>query len=279
MHEARRLARVNAEKRRTLTAGSGQKLGGAPVRRGVDIRSVIADAAASRAAITKGCASGVNAEREREIDKETNRNGFRTKADEDDANEEAIMIAYIYLFKKKKEKSTVTPTFHLAKRTLLAAREGSAKSNQNRGHEHHQSQRPQNPYSPPLTTQVQVTTKIHLPHPLNLHPQIPRHHPQTPGPAKSAPSSTHSTIFAAKPAPLNVRSCRRYPHRHLISKSARPKPCQAPSRTAIPKRRSNRSCPSMPRRRSCPRNPSAGSVIPAGTSWRASGGPALDAGV
>lgn len=101
MHEARRLARVNAEKRRTLTAGSGQKLGGAPVRRGVDIRSVIADAAARRATITKGCASGVNAEREREIDKETNKNGFRTKADEDDANEEAIMIAYIDLVQEE----------------------------------------------------------------------------------------------------------------------------------------------------------------------------------
>lgn len=101
MHEARRLARVNAEKRRTLTAGSGQKLGGAPVRRGVDIRNVIADAATRRATITKGCASGVDAEREREIDKETNKSGFRTKADEDDANEEAIMIAYIDLVQEE----------------------------------------------------------------------------------------------------------------------------------------------------------------------------------
>ena len=101
MHEARRLARVNAEKRRTLTAGSGQRLGGAPVRRGVDIRNVIADAAARRATITKGCASGVDAEREREIDKETNKKGFRTKADEDDANEEAIMIAYIDLVQEE----------------------------------------------------------------------------------------------------------------------------------------------------------------------------------
>ncbi|CAF9937570.1 hypothetical protein IMSHALPRED_000462 [Imshaugia aleurites] len=101
MHEARRLARVNAEKRRTLTAGSGQKLGGAPVRRGVDIRNVIADAAARRATITKGCASGVDAEREKEIDKETNKNGFRTKADEDDADEEAIMIAYIDLVQEE----------------------------------------------------------------------------------------------------------------------------------------------------------------------------------
>ncbi|CAD6582611.1 MAG: hypothetical protein ASARMPRED_001015 [Alectoria sarmentosa] len=103
MHEARRLARVNAEKRRTLTPGSGQKLGGAPVRRGVDIRNVIADAAARRATITKGCASGVNAEREREIDNETNKKGFRTKADEDDANEEAIMIAYIDLVQEEEK--------------------------------------------------------------------------------------------------------------------------------------------------------------------------------
>lgn len=101
MHEARRLARVNAEKRRTLTAGSGQKLGGAPLRRGVDIRNVIADAAARRATIMKGCASGVDAEREKEIDKETNKKGFRTKADEDDADEEAIMIAYIDLVQEE----------------------------------------------------------------------------------------------------------------------------------------------------------------------------------
>lgn len=103
MHEARRLARVNAEKRRTLTAGSGQKLGGAPVRRGVDIRNIIADAAARRATITKGCASGVDAEREKEIDKETNKKGFRTKADEEDANEEAIMIAYIDLVQEEEK--------------------------------------------------------------------------------------------------------------------------------------------------------------------------------
>ena len=101
MHEARRLARVNAEKRRTLTAGSGQKLGGAPLRRGVDIRNVIADAATRRAVITKGCASGVDAEREREIDQETDNKGYRTKAEEDDANEEAIMIAYIDLVQEE----------------------------------------------------------------------------------------------------------------------------------------------------------------------------------
>ena len=49
----------------------------------------------------KGCASGVDAEREKEIDKETNKKGFRTKADEDDADEEAIMIAYIDLVQEE----------------------------------------------------------------------------------------------------------------------------------------------------------------------------------
>ena len=94
-HEARRRARAAAEKRRTLTAGSGQKLGGAPVARGQDIRQVIADAATRRARVTKGCASGMD--RSRRIVEETSRNGFRTKAEENDANEEAIMQAYIDL--------------------------------------------------------------------------------------------------------------------------------------------------------------------------------------
>ena len=102
MHEARRRARAAAEKRKTLSAGSGQKLGGAPVRRGQDIRKVIADAASRRATVTKGCASGMTSkEKEREIVDLTNKRGIRTKAGEDDANEEAIMIAYIDLVQEE----------------------------------------------------------------------------------------------------------------------------------------------------------------------------------
>ena len=71
------------------------------MQRGADIRKIIADAAARRAAIMKGCASGVGAEREREIDRETNKRGVRTKADVDDADEEAIMIAYIDLVQEE----------------------------------------------------------------------------------------------------------------------------------------------------------------------------------
>ena len=99
MNEARRQARAAAERRRTLTAGSGQKLGGSAVRRGEDIRKVIADAATRRITVTKGCASGT--ERSKDLVDETSRNGFRTKAEEENANEEAIMQAYIEMIQEE----------------------------------------------------------------------------------------------------------------------------------------------------------------------------------
>ena len=102
MHEARRQARAAAERRRILTAGSGQKLGGAPVRRGADIRKIIADAAQRRVTVTKGCASeGTTKQREQEIIDSINKTSTRTKAEADDPNEEAIMIAYIDLIQEE----------------------------------------------------------------------------------------------------------------------------------------------------------------------------------
>ena len=99
MQEARRQARAAAEKRRVLAAGSGQKLGGAGVRRGENIRKVIADAAQRRITVTQGCASGTD--RGRGIVEETNQNGFRTKAENEDENDEAIMLAYIDLIEEE----------------------------------------------------------------------------------------------------------------------------------------------------------------------------------
>lgn len=94
--EARRIARVAAEKRRTLASGSGQRLGGAPLRAGQDIRSVIVDAIERRATITRGCANGEGGKSAAEIktivDNATH-NGFATKAEEDSANEAAIAQA------------------------------------------------------------------------------------------------------------------------------------------------------------------------------------------
>jgi hypothetical protein len=94
MHEARRLARAAAEKRATLSVGSGQKLGGRPLRVGTDIRKVIADAADRRGTVLKGCGSGEKNDDEVEyLATRAVQNGFKTKAEEDEANDRAIAAA------------------------------------------------------------------------------------------------------------------------------------------------------------------------------------------
>ncbi|KAL1651271.1 hypothetical protein SLS58_000610 [Diplodia intermedia] len=90
--EIRRQARVAAEKRKTLSAGSGQRLGGSTIPRGSNMRSVIADAAERRNKITQGCGSGNHA-MEQKVEEEARRLGFRTKAEMDDADKLAIAIA------------------------------------------------------------------------------------------------------------------------------------------------------------------------------------------
>ncbi|KAJ5115244.1 hypothetical protein NUU61_001003 [Penicillium alfredii] len=99
LDEARRRARAAAEQRRVLTKNSGRKLGGAPVLRGTDMRKVRADAAQRRIEVTQGCASGTD--RSAELAEEASRNGFRTKAEEDDANEQAILQAFIELIQEE----------------------------------------------------------------------------------------------------------------------------------------------------------------------------------
>ncbi|KAH8431860.1 metalloendopeptidase WSS1 [Aspergillus melleus] len=106
--EARRQARAAAEQRRALSAGSGQRLGGAPVLRGTDMRRVIADAAQRRIEVTKGCASG--ADNSADLAEEASRNGFLTKAEEDDANERAIMEAFIDLIEEE-ERERYGPSY------------------------------------------------------------------------------------------------------------------------------------------------------------------------
>jgi rubrerythrin len=106
--EARRRARAAAEQRRTLYAGSGQRVGGTGPARGADMRKVIADAAQRRIEVTQGCASG--ADNSTELAEEASRNGFRTKAEEDDANEQAIMQVYIDLIEEE-EREKYGPSY------------------------------------------------------------------------------------------------------------------------------------------------------------------------
>ncbi|KAF3069686.1 DNA-dependent metalloprotease WSS1 [Daldinia childiae] len=102
--EARRLARVAAENRRTINAGSGQILGGVGPRPGQDIRRVIVDAIDRRSNTLEGCAND-NQTRDdiRRIADTATRNGFRTQAEEDAANEAAIAQA-LWEFVDKEER-------------------------------------------------------------------------------------------------------------------------------------------------------------------------------
>lgn len=102
MHEARRLAREQAEKRKVQTqqsAGSGQRLGGTRPRPGEDIRRVIIEAVERRNKTLKGCGvkdkgdEGLDEQEIRRIEEQATRNGFRSKAEEDEANEAAIAQA------------------------------------------------------------------------------------------------------------------------------------------------------------------------------------------
>ncbi len=94
LDEMRRQARIAAEKRKSATKASagGHRLGGTrPIQRGVDMRKVIADAASRRNSITEGCASGsANAGR---LVNQQEQDGFRTTAEQDDANDWAIAQA------------------------------------------------------------------------------------------------------------------------------------------------------------------------------------------
>ncbi|EAA34780.1 hypothetical protein GE21DRAFT_379 [Neurospora crassa] len=113
MHEARRLAREQAEKRKvqtTLSAGSGQRLGGARPRPGEDIRRVIVDAVQRRNKTLKGCGvkdtgdEGLAEQEIRTIEEQATRNGFRSKAEEDEANEAAIAQALWELVQEDEKK-------------------------------------------------------------------------------------------------------------------------------------------------------------------------------
>ncbi|QPC75217.1 hypothetical protein HYE68_005969 [Fusarium pseudograminearum] len=102
--EARRLAREAAEKRRSRPgAGSGKRLGGSAPRPGEDIRRVIADAAERRSSTLKGCGTDNLSETQiQNISDSATKNGFRTQAEEDEANDAAIAQALWELVQEDK---------------------------------------------------------------------------------------------------------------------------------------------------------------------------------
>ncbi|KAI1258405.1 WLM-domain-containing protein [Xylariaceae sp. FL1019] len=102
--EARRLARAAAEKRRTHNSGTGQRLGGVALQPGQDIRRVIANAVEQRNRTLRGCANDNQTQEEIvEIANTATRNGFRTQAEEDAANEAAIAQALWEMIKEDEQ--------------------------------------------------------------------------------------------------------------------------------------------------------------------------------
>lgn len=192
MHEARRQARAAAEKRAALTAGSGQKLGGRPVRRGEDIRKIIADAAERRTRVTKGCSgSGMSADRERELVQETNKSGFRTKAEEDDANEEAIMLAYIDLVQEEEKQKWGDAYLPPSKENPLGSQGSPIKLEDEPSTSYNPDPRQRSfGHKPPIPTSTKPllppaslptpSSKANTPTPLPSQPSHPAPHPPPP---------------------------------------------------------------------------------------------------
>jgi len=102
LHEASRLARQAAERRRQLNKGSGQRLGGSGILQGQDARRIIADAVERRVRIERGCASGTLAGDEAARDEITKAEKVTTtQAGPDDENETTMMQAYIDLIQEE----------------------------------------------------------------------------------------------------------------------------------------------------------------------------------
>jgi hypothetical protein len=105
-HEALRLARAEAASRRADLGFGGRMLGGVAPRPGQDLRSAILESVERRRAGSElGCANNNRADRELQAISQTwLRNGFRTKAEEDAANEAAMAQALWELVHEEKKR-------------------------------------------------------------------------------------------------------------------------------------------------------------------------------
>ncbi|KAK3902891.1 WLM domain-containing protein [Staphylotrichum tortipilum] len=118
-HEARRLARVEAERRRQqqqqAVSSRGHRLGGSgpapgPIP-GPATRSAILDSLERRHGADLGCANNNHTEREIQAISQTwTRNGFRTQAEEDAANDAAIAQALWELVQEEQQQQRGLPS-------------------------------------------------------------------------------------------------------------------------------------------------------------------------
>lgn len=115
--DLRDLARAGAEKRKTmsvLSAGSGRRLGGSDIMLGQDAREVIAGQALLRNTINQGC--GSTRSDAGSLAQSSQATSFRTKAEEDDANDRAITQA-LYELMEEEETAKLNGTLQTAPAT------------------------------------------------------------------------------------------------------------------------------------------------------------------
>lgn len=110
--EVRRQARKAAEQRAKISKvqASGKRLGGKPVQPGRSVRETIARAALSRTKVETSCGTGTKEgdKAAKRAAEDSKRNGFRTKAEMDDANSAAIAQAMQELMELDEERDIDT---------------------------------------------------------------------------------------------------------------------------------------------------------------------------
>ncbi|KAI1618510.1 WLM domain-containing protein [Exophiala viscosa] len=104
LSEIHRQARAAAERRRDLTKGSGQRLGGQGIIRGQNAREIIAAAAERRLRIERGCASATEHGRQIAHEEAIKTDKVTiTKAEKQDEEDAALMQAYIDMIQEEEQ--------------------------------------------------------------------------------------------------------------------------------------------------------------------------------
>ncbi|KAI9669427.1 MAG: hypothetical protein M1831_000463 [Alyxoria varia] len=248
LQEVQRQHRAAAEKRRELQKlqkGSGQKLGGKAVPRSWDIRQVIADAATRRTKITQGCGSGTQ-EGQNAADEAT-RNGFRTKAEEDQANDRAIAEALWEL--AQQDEDIQGDAARNGGNNPSWQTEGLSWSREN-GLDEAQQSNGSSPKGEAATWLADADADIRLPSPTSRNGKKPKTEktfmPDKPGGTPPPPSLTEHPAFRQRP-PVDPAT-RRLKEAARRSSAALPEDMLPPvsSPLAPPERNTRRNVMSMP---------------------------------
>lgn len=118
------------------------------------MRKVRADAAQRRIEVTQGCASGTD--RSTELADEASKNGFRTKAEEDDANEEAILQAFIELIQEEEREKYGTAYVPPSQENPAGPRKEASPAPPSGHHENPRKTLPHTPTSDASTSSIKA---------------------------------------------------------------------------------------------------------------------------